>query len=293
MRWFILVLLGSALPALARTSWLPTEARLNATVGHTSNLSRSALSGDQTDAATFAVGASTGLSRQLARNLLGRADLEASTLFVENYELNNRATLGPRLSAHHKFGLGPYAPVLRAEFGLQQRLARAPGDRGTTSEAALTYSQRLHPAWRVSATVDWSDHAARSPAFDVDYHRLHGAVHWDLTERWQAAVGGGRLAGFFTANASWPVWNAALSGALGSTVQAYYTTLPWRETDLYGPRWVTYPVSGRVDFWWAELAPALGPRSTLALRYEQADSVNLVGIKYRQHQWALSLLLRF
>jgi hypothetical protein len=51
-------------------------------------------------------------------------------------------------------------------------------------------------------------------------------------------------------------------------------------------------VSGHADFWWLELAPALGPRSTLALRYEQADAVNRVGIKYRQERWTVGLLLR-
>lgn len=293
MRWLLSLLLAPTLPAVAGNGWLPVEARLGAYIGHTGNLSRSALPSDETDAANVALHASIGHSRQLTRNLLGRAEFDASAFFVESYPLNNRASLGPRISAQHKFGLGPFAPVLRAEIGVQQRLARAPGDRGTTSEAALTIGQRLHPAWRVSATADWSGHAARSPAFDVDYRRLHGAVHWDITDRWQAAAGGGQLSGFFTANASWPVWKSALSGALGPVVQTYYANLPWRETDLFGARWVTYPVSGRVDFWWAELAPALGPRSTLALRYERADSVNRIGIKYRQETWTLGLLLRF
>jgi hypothetical protein len=268
------------------------DLRVRTTAGWAENLSRSVIPTDQKASALYEVTAATGWSRQLSGSVQATAGLEAAALVVDRHSLNNRGTFGPRVSARHKFGLGPLAPVLEAEIGVTQRFARAPGDRGTTTEGGLTLAKRLNPAWRVSATTDWSDHAARSPAFDVHHRRLHGAVTWDITDRWQAAAGGGRLDGVFAANASWPVWGAALGGALGPVVQEYYNSIPWRITNLYGPGWVTYPVSGHADFWWLELAPALGPRSTLALRYERADAVNRVGIKYRQERWTLGLLLR-
>jgi hypothetical protein len=270
----------------------PLDLRLQTTAGWAENISRSALPPNQIDTRTYEFTAGIGSRRQIFGSFLVGAELEAAALAVDNYRLNNRTQLGPRFFAQHKFGLGPYAPILQADAALLERFAKAEGDKGTTTETGLTLSKRLNQQWRISATADWSNHAARSAAFDVHHRRLHGAVTWDISERWQASAGGGRLHGIFTANASWAVWGAALVGALGPAVQEYYTQIPWRVTDLYGPGWVTYPVSGHVDFWWAELTPALTQRTALSLRFEQADALNRVGVKYRQERWTLSLLLR-
>ncbi|MEY3775935.1 MAG: hypothetical protein RLZZ129_2715 [Verrucomicrobiota bacterium] len=208
-----------ALPLLVQAQ--SSSLRLQATAGWAENLSRSVIPADQKASALYEVAVATGWSRQLSGGVQAGAGLEAGALVVDRHSLNNRTTFGPRISAQHKFGLGPFAPVLQAEAGVTQRFARAAGDRGTTTEGGLTLAKRLNPAWRVSVTTDWSGHAARSPAFDVHHRRLHGAVTWDITDRWQAAAGGGRLDGVFAANASWPVWGAALGGALGPAVQEY------------------------------------------------------------------------
>ena len=97
----------------------------------------------------------------------------------------------------------------------------------------------------------------------------------------------------FVANAGWPIWQRALAGQITPTIAQYYNTVSWEITDAYGPRWVTYRVTGRSDFWWLELSPALGRNTSLPLRFETSYTVNVIGIAYRQTLWTLGLVHRF
>ena len=103
----------------------------------------------------------------------------------------------------------------------------------------------------------------------------------------------GSLWGDFDASASWATWQRALGGLLSPAVTAYYPTVSWEVTDAYGPRWVTYRVTGRSDFWWLQLSPAIGANTSLMLRYEASYTENVAGVDYELHSWTLGVSHRF
>ncbi|MBI5767993.1 MAG: hypothetical protein HZA93_09365 [Verrucomicrobia bacterium] len=212
---------------------------------------------------------------------------------VPRFVRNSAWFAGGTVQLRKKFGLGPFAPVVTAEAGLQRRDAHLRGDNSWIATGALRFARRFTDDWRASLTGDWRQAYAASPTFDVRHHRLFGTVAWDVTERWQLTYGRGSLWGDFVAAAGPAVWARALSGQLGPAVGTLYPTLSWETNDNYGPGWVSYRAQGRSDFWWLELSPALGPNTSLPLRYESTYTRNIIGITYRQDLWTLGVLHRF
>ncbi len=212
---------------------------------------------------------------------------------VSQFRLQDAVTAGGSLQLRQKFGFGAYAPVLSVDGSLRARDAKMDGNDGWTAGAALRLSKRFTTWFRASVTTDWQQHYADSPIFDTKHHRVFGTLSWQVAPWLSLTHGNGRLWGSFTANASPTVWPRALAGGLGRSVADYYNTVHWGVTDSYGPGWVTYIIDGRVNFWWLELTPALGPNTSLPFRYESIFSVNKIGVKYRQDVWTLQLIHRF
>jgi hypothetical protein len=277
-------------------AWLPARAaavRGEAAASWTENISRSSAPVDWRDALSLQSRATWGFQRQSPAGLLARGELSAGLLHVPRYDRLDAATAGVSGLLRKKFGFGAYAPAVALEGSLQAREARLAGDDGWTASAALNVTRRLTASWRVGATADWQEHHGASAVYDTAHHRVFGTVTWDINDRWSLSHGNGRLWGEFTANASPGVWASALAGGLGRPLAEYYATVPRLESEIFGPRWVTYRVEGRVSFWWLELAPALGRNTSLPLRYESLFSVNKAGIKYRQDTWSLQVVHRF
>lgn len=284
---FILAL-GCLVPSSGASSL-----RMAATTTWAENIGRSAAPSDWKDAQTLELLTAWKALREWQTGLITTGEVNTGFSRTPRFTRLDAFTAGVSGQVRKKFGLGPYATVIAADAGVQVRDARIDGDDGWTTNAALTLSRRLTPAWRVAATADWQQHHADSAIFATRHHRVFGTVTWDITDRWSLSHGNGRLWGDFTANASWMVWERALKGELGRNISDYYPTIPWGVTDAIGPGWVTYRVEGRVNFWWLELSPAIGPNTALPLRYESRFSVNKAGVKYRQDLWSLQLLHRF
>jgi hypothetical protein len=229
----------------------------------------------------------------LATGLSVVVEADAGFETVPRFVRNSAYTAGATVQLRKKFGLGPFVPVLAADVGLQRRDARIGGDNSWNATGALRLSQRFTDQWRASLAGDWRQHYASHSTFDIRHRRLIGTVTWDLTDRWQLTFGRGSLWGDFVANASWSVWGRALAGQFSPAITNYYPTVSWEVTDAYGSGWVSYRVTGRSDFWWLELAPALGRNTSLPLRYESTFTKNRVGVTYRQDLWTLGVLHRF
>ncbi len=212
---------------------------------------------------------------------------------VSQYAMQNAVTAGGSLQLRQKFGFGAYAPVLTADVSLRGRDARMNGNDGWTAGAALRASKRFTTWFRASLAADWQQHYADSPVFDTKHHRVYGTLAWQVAPWLSLTHGNGRLWGSFTANASPTIWTRALAGGLGRPIADYYNAVHWAATESFGPGWVTDIVDGRVNLWWLELSPALGPNTSLPLRYESIFSVNKIGVKYRQDVWTLQLIHRF
>lgn len=280
-------------PARADTFRLPISARMEASTTWAENLSRTSAVANRVNTLRQQTNFTATVLTPIATGFSLITELAAGYELVPRYARTNALNAGPRALLRYKFGLGAYTPVLSAEGAFIRREARLPGDNGWIASGALRLSQRFTESWRASLTGDWSQHYAAHSAFDVRSHRLLGTVTYDLNSVWQLTYGRGRLWGDFTANAAGTVWAKAVGGQLGTAIQNYYSSVASETNDSYGSGWVSYRVTGRSDFWWLELSPALGRNTSLPLRYESSTTVNRVGIEYPQHLWTAGILHRF
>jgi hypothetical protein len=267
--------------------------RADASIHWTENLARTSAAANERDAYGADVHGSAGWSRQLAPNLSALTHVEAALHATPKYELREHASLGVGANLRYKLGLGPLAPVFAASASAAAKIARLDDDSGFTTMLEVHGTKRLHEAVLVGATIEWKRHRADSATFDVGHRRYTAHASWDVTDRWRISHGHARLEGSFTANAAGAAWNRAIGGQVSPEVTSYYNSIPWQVTEIYGPAWVTYNVSGRAKYWWLEISPALTERSSLTLRYEQVAARNLIGIEYDQSIWSLSLAHQF
>ena len=286
------LLLASAV-ARAEPLRFPVGVRLETSTTWAENISRSSAPSNWTDALRASARVTASLLTPLATGVSLITEADAAAEAVPRFARANTVTAGTRTQLRWKFGLGAYAPVLTTEVGIGRREARLPGDTGWLATGALHLSRRFTESWRASVTGDWSQHYAAGAPFDVRAHRLLGSLTYDLNPTWQLTYGRGSLFGDFTANASPDIWARALAGLITPEIARYYNTVAYQTTGSYGPGWVSYRVTGRSDFWWLELAPALGRNTSLPLRFDSSYTVNRVGVHYRQDLWTLAVLHRF
>ncbi len=287
-----------ALTVQARAEAAPSWAErlhltASGTVSQVNNISRTSYAPTRKDSSTFDFSLSGSQPRQLAPNLLLVAGGEISAFAEQEYTLADNFKTGGRISLSRKFGLGPQAPVLQLHAGLTYKSARFAADRGWTTEAGVQLAQRVLPNLRLAAGAQWLEHNARSSVFDLSQHSFSFDVNWDLNEKWSLSGSVSRLHGDIVANAAWSVWGPAINGAYGPTVRDYYTTRPWSETNIYGPRWVTYNVEADVDLWSVTLAYAVSDHTAVELRKSAAYVINAIGVRYPTDAWGLSLTHRF
>lgn len=259
----------------------------------TENIGRSSRPTDWRDALSLEAGIIGTTRRTLAPNLTAALGLGVEGTSVPDYDRLSHVLAGPRVGLSYKAGLGPYVPVLSASGSANYREGPLHEARGWIVAGEVAASQRVTDQLKVVATGEWQEAYARQAAFTNRYQRLRAELVWDVTSRWQATAGYGKLWGDVTANASWPVWGTALGGGLGPAVQAYYRGTGQAVTNIFAPGWVSYRVKAEVTSWWLGLSPALTDASALALRYENNHTVNKVGVAYQMDQWSLSYLYRF
>jgi hypothetical protein len=289
------VVLAALLSAAARAEplRLPISARMEASTTWAENIARSSSPTNWIDALRHEARVTASLLTPLQTGVSLITEVDAGYESVPRFTRNTTFSAGARAQLRWKFGLGAYAPVLSTEVALARREARIAGDDSWLASGALRFSRRFTESWWASLTGDWSQNYAAHAPFDTRHHRVFGSVTYDLNAAWQLAYGRGSLWGDVTANASGNIWARALAGLISPAVGQYYNTVAYETTDSYGAGWVSYRVTARSDFWWLELAPALGRNTSLPLRYESSYTVNRVGITYRQDLWTLGLLHRF
>ncbi len=286
-------LLAAGLVAAATSAGHAVNLRTEASAAWAENIGRASSPTNWRDAMRYEGRASLSQLREWRAGFMTVGELAAGFEHVPEFTKLDAFSGGLSTTVRQKFGLGAYAPAIAVDLGLRRREARLPGDDGWTASGAFRVNKRLTESWRLGGTADWQQHYAKSNIFDVRHHRVFGTVTWDINSRLQLSHGNGRLWGDFTAHAGSAIWQRALTGGLGPEIQGYYNTIPWAVTDSLASGWVTYRVTGRVNFWWLELSPALGRNTSLPLRYESLFSVNKVGVKYRQDIWTLQLVHRF
>lgn len=126
------------------------------------------------------------------RHLLGRNDslLLGARAFIDlwsRYDGLDRTALGASAAWQHKFGLGPYAPTVRAEITGDHSFARERDRSAAAGTATLLFRQRFATLMRFQFAHEWSRTDARALAFDrtgqetsAQLGRQFGDA-WDLT----------------------------------------------------------------------------------------------------------------
>ncbi len=290
-------LLAGGLPAQDRApaaGWLGNlTVTAVGTANWVENISRTSFEPTRKDAATYDLSLSAGRHQQLAAAWLMHGSVDATLLTVPDYTLADQLKLGLRLGVQRKFGLGPFAPILKLDTALTYKSARLAADRGWTTEASLRLAKRFTSAIKAGITGQWLQHNARSAVFDLQQRSFSADVTWDVTERWSLGGSAGRLSGDIVANAAWSVWAQAITGGLGPMVFGYYNSRPWTVTDIYGAGWVSYNVEADVDLWSLAASYAISDHTTAELRHSSAFVVNKIGIRYPTDSWGLSVIHRF
>lgn len=288
-------LLAPAAPAQATgVNWADyVHLTTSAEVARVENISRTSFEPTRKDATTFAVDVGGSLPRQLAPSVLFVGSGDLSSLFVNDYQLNNHVTATGRLALQKKFGLGPQAWVLQATASGGYKAARLDDDQGFTSEAGLQLAKRVLPNLRFNGSIRWLEHDAKSAVFDLNQFTYGLDAQWDINEHWTLAGSASWLQGDLVANAAPAVWAQMLAGNFGPAIFNSYTSRPWSVTDLYGPGWVSYNVEGDVDLWSLTLTYSWTDHLSVDLRYNAAFVVNQVGVTYPTSAWALKLGYRF
>lgn len=270
------------------------DVRAQASTAWYDNLSRTSHLPTQKSSRVDEIAVATGTARPLARDWLAQAEGGFALQRVEDFTALDHCAIEGTLTLRRKFGLGPFAPAVEAEGALSGQAFREAGRSGVQPEITLRYVQRFHESWRAAVGAGWTRFIARAEPYDVTTRRVFAELTCDLAARWQVAAGASRHWGEFTANAAGAVWSQAIGGGLGPVIFQHYNTLAWAVTDSYGPGWVAYRIrDSRADVWWAEVAPALSDRTTLALRYGAASVTNAIGIRYDTTSWTVSLSHRF
>ena len=263
------------------------------TVSHVDNASRTSFEPTRKDADTLEVGVGATHRQQLTPGWLLQMGADASWLDVREYNRADQVKVGPRLGLQHKFGLGPYAPVLLLDATLSYKSARLELDRGWSTEAGIHLGKRFLPTFQAGLSARWMEHNARSAVFDLNQRSIIAEATWDVSDAWSLSASVGRLSGDIVANAAWPVWAQAISGGFGPTVLNYYTARPWLVTELYGAGWVSYNVEADVDLWSVTASWTITERTSAEFRYSSAFVVNKIGVRYPTDSWGLSVSHRF
>lgn len=292
--WAALAQAESVAGRSSAASWLESiSVSASATATSVDNISRTSFAPTRKNAETYELNLNASRHQQLDANWLLELGAEAGWLAVPDYDLTDNFKAGPRFALQRKFGLGPLAPVLQFDTGFTYKGSRLAADRGWTTEAGVRLVKRLDPSLKVALSGQWLEHNAASATFDLQQRTLSLEAVWDITENWRLSGTASRLSGRVVANAAWSVWDQAISGGFGSTVDNYYNSIPWEVTNLYGPGWVSYNVAATANLWSLSLAYAVTAHSTLELRTNNAYVINHIDIRYPTESWGLGFIHRF
>jgi hypothetical protein len=257
------------------------------------NLSRTSNVPDQKDAMVYDGSVTGQWHRQIARNLTFVAEGEVGGEWVPKFDGLDTYQFGGQLALSYKFGLGSLAPVFRTGIEAMRYEVREDARSGWKTAVTASLSKRFTETWRASINGEWLDYAAQGHPFDVRNHRIGIDTTWDVTDIWQVNAGYSRLSGQLTANADGDAWERATSGALGAAVADYYESIPSAPSTVFGDDWIAYRIDCDADIWWLEISAALGPNTSLPLRYEAVKVSSHVGIGYDSEFWSLSIVHRF
>lgn len=254
-------------------------------VSWTENITRSPYEEAGKDAAIYAASAEAEWRNQLSRDLSLAFSTKAGLEKCPRFDGLDRTLAGLTLAARRKAGLGPMAPVFRADLSFTGSWYRETMRTGNRWDAGLSWSKRWSDSWQTVLAADFMVNNGRARVYDYQHGGLSLEGRYDLSDRWQLTGGLKRE------------WGDQVTYAWigGSGASFPYVFEIWKNTTdipTYGPNWQAYTMSAHADKVWLELSPALGRDRSLPIRYEQTIVVGH-GESYLTRMLSLSYVQRF
>jgi hypothetical protein len=256
-----------------------------ASAGWTENITRCPDPAARHDAALYDLAGSAEWRTQVSRDVSLHGATEAGLESCPEFEGLNRGQLGLRGTVRRKLGLGPYAAVLRADLAYTGSWYHESSRNGTRLNAVLSWSQRWNDNWQTLLAGEFMHNDGHSPAYDYQNEGLSFEVRYDLSARWQLTAGLRRQ------------WGGQIVYAWlgGSGADFPYVYEIWENTTpdpTFGRNWYAYSMQARAVSGWVACSYALGPNTSLPLRFEEISVVG-EGESYRSRMTSLSLVHRF
>jgi hypothetical protein len=237
------------------------------------------------DAAIFDLAGVAVWHQQLSRDISLEFGANAGLESCPKYDGLDRVLGGVQLAVRRKFGLGPYAPAVRAELSYTGSSFRESGRDSMRLDAALSWTKRWGDSWQTVVSGEFMRNDGREHVYDYQNRGLSLAAHYDLTEQWQLSGGVRRQ------------WGEQITYAWlgGDGANFPYVFDIWKNTTdspTFGHNWSVYTIDAHADSFWFSLSPAIGDNRSLSLRMEQTSVVGR-GESYKTRRISLSFVQRF
>ncbi len=221
------------------------------------------------------------------RHLLGRNDslLLGARAFADlwsRYDGLDRTALGASLTWQHKFGLGPYAPTLRAELAGDLLAARERDRSGQAGTATLVYRQRFATIMRAQFAHQWSRTDARALAFDRTGQETSAQLSRQIGDAWELSFAARRRHGTVLAYSSPPRPDLLAKGKPLTLSSTFDRTAPL----------VAYYFDARTVAFELRATRSLGPHLALILAAETRNTTH-GNASYQNRQVSAALIRAF
>ena len=221
------------------------------------------------------------VSRDVSLHFGANAGIES----CPRYDGLSRILVGGQFALQRKVGLGPLAPVFRADLSYTGSRYRETERNGTRLLAGFSWSKRWNESWQTVLAAEYMTNHGRARVHDYSNRGLSFEARYDFAERWQFAAGLKRQWGE-------QVTYAWLGGSGADFPYAYEIWKNTADSPTFGNNWSVYTIDAHADTLWISISPALNGDRSLPLRYEQTSVVGH-GESYKVRMISLSFVQRF
>lgn len=273
------LLLLTASVSLAGPAWLPSA--LTGATWH-DNATNANRAGDILGALQWQTEVSATRRSPLGRDDTWFTTLAAAAECWPRFDGLDRAGAGVRLAWQHKFGLGPFAPLIAIELNGDGLAARESDRAGRQGALALNVRQRLSNDWRLRLRHEQARTDARGPAFDRTGRETSLAAECEAAPGWRLSAAAAYREGTVLSYATPPRPDILKEGRARGLVTTFDRVTPM----------MSYTLDARTWSWRIEAAHSLTDRRTLTLAAEYRETER-GAIRYRNRPLSLVLAQRF
>lgn len=172
---------------------------------------------------------------------------------------------GPRMEIRHKFGLGPFVPVV--SIGLEaDGVAYSDSGRSNVDGAVVArFSQRFDEALQLVVDAKVCSTEANHEVYSGGYSSLAATLNWDLDETWRLNVTGGLRDGDIVAE--YAAEKVPIYGWVPIDEGGYAYTGARQLVRTFSEPFIAYRANAPTVSWGAGVSPAIGPHTSIVIQY--------------------------